>query len=894
VRPLRTFFSRVRGLVRARQLDRDLQHEIAAHLDEATEEYLRQGLSPTEARRTALRNFGGVTRTEEAYRDAGSFMWVEHLRRDVRHGVRALLRSAGFSFVVLVVLAIGTGAITSVFVLLNTIVLQPLPFPQSDRLVVVKHSAPGLNLDEVGLSSGLYFHYSQRARSLDSLAVYSDSVLNLRVPGSGTERVYVTYAGVALFQVLRAKPALGRLFTEEDGLPGFMNMRWTVPILLSHDFWVGHLGRDPDVVGRILTINENPRRVVGVLPEGFVFPDRHTQIWMLMEVPRATANFARVFNWNAVARLRPGATVSSAQAELGHILPQIVGDYRDATTERLAEVKLSPFVTPLKSDVIGDVAHVLWTLFGGMALLLVIACANAAGLFAVRAEHRRREIAVRHALGAHRRHVARMFFTEALVLTFAAAAFGLLLAKGLLWGVLAFAPVELPRSAEIALDGVAVTFAAGLAVLMAGFYGALSVRRQGWSLTVNLLRGDHGATGNRGGHFGRDPFIVLQVALALTLMAGSALMVKTYRNLSQRDLGFSAERLLTVEFGLPSRKADQHARIYHDVVERVSRLPGVERASAASFVPLTAGEDVYPVQTGATPVAFKFFLPGYFQTMATPILEGDGFDVGGLTTAPYPVLVSAALARRLYPGQRAVGKTVRRLNEDGSIVTLGAGPVPAFTIAGVVGDVRETTLRQGPTEIVYVPVIEPRVEQSITPTNMTLAIRTRIAPLEVGAAVRDAIATVDPGLSVGQVRTMDSIVLAARAREAFVGALLLLAAAVSLFLGVVGIYGSVAHVVTRRTREIGIRMALGARRGEVVRMVVMGSMWTVLAGAALGLVVAFAGTRMLSALLFGVEPRDPAILLAVTAVLLSAAVAAALVAAQRAARVAPVIAIRSE
>jgi hypothetical protein len=280
--------------------------------------------------------------------------------------------------------------------------------------------------------------------------------------------------------------------------------------------------------------------------------------------------------------------------------------------------------------------------------------------------------------------------------------------------------------------------------------------------------------------------------------------------------------------------------------------------------------------------------------METPIVEGDDIAVGARVTAPYPVLVSRALARRLYPGESAIGKTVRRLNEDGTVVEMGAGPVPAFTIVGVVAGVRETTLRQGPTEIVYVPVIEPRVEQSLTPTNMTLAIRTRIAPVSVAAAVRDAIATVDPALSVGQVRTMNAIVRAARAREAFVGALLLGAAGVSLFLGVVGIYGSVAHVVTRRTREIGIRMALGARRGEVVRMVVTGSMWAVLAGAALGLVVAFAGTRLLRALLFGVDPRDPVIFLAVTGVLLSAAMAAALVAAGRAARVAPVIAMRSE
>jgi predicted permease len=480
----RVFLSRLGGLIHGRRLDQDLRQEIASHLEEAAEEYVRQGLSLTEARRAALRNFGGVAQAEEAYREHLSFRWLDHWRRDLRHAARALHRRAGSSLIVVIVLATGVGAITSVFALLNRIVLQPLPFAQSDRLVVIEHAAPGVNLDRVGISSGLYFYYSRHARSLESLAVYSENVLNLTVPGAGTERVHVTYAGVALFQVLRPKPALGRLFTAEDGRPGFMNMTWTVPVLLAHDFWVDHFGADPNVVGRILTINNNPRRIVGVLPDEFAFPDRHTQVWMLVEPPRESADFARRFGYNAVARMRPGVTAAAAQAELARLVSQIAGVYADATPQRIAEVRLAPVVTPLKSAVIRDVAQVIWTLFGGMALLLLIACANVAGLFLVRAEDRRREIAVRQALGATSRHVARLFFTEALVLTTAAAGLGLLLAKSLLSVVIALVPAELPRTAEIRLDGVAIMFAAGLAVLMAAFYGALAVRRQGRSLTA--------------------------------------------------------------------------------------------------------------------------------------------------------------------------------------------------------------------------------------------------------------------------------------------------------------------------------------------------------------------------------------------------------------------------
>ena len=891
---LRIFLARVRGLIQADRLDCDLQQQIASHLEEAADEYVRQGLSPEEARRAALRRFGDVGRAQEAWRDARSFVSLDHLQRDVRHTVRSLRRSTGFSLVVLIVLAMTTGAVTSVFALLNSVVLRPLPFPESDRLAVVRHSAPGLGLEDAGLSSGLYFHYLERVQSFESLAVYRERVLlNLRVPGVGTERVHVTYASAALFEVLRTTPALGRLFTEEDGRPGFMNTKWTIPILLAHDFWVDRLGADPTIIGRILTVNNNPREVVGVLPDGFTFPRADTQIWMLLEPPKITANFARNFNWDAVARMRPGVTAPFAQAELAHVVSGLEGVYPDATRERMGEVRLTPVVTPLKSAVIGDVAHVIWLLFGGMGFLLLIGCANAGSLFLMRAEHRAREMAVRRALGAHGPHLARLFFIEALMLTGAAAAIGLLLANGILSAVIALAPLELPRAAEIKVDRMAVLFAAAVAVSMAAFYGVLSVRRHGPSLTVGFLGDGQWATGRRGGRWGPDALVVLQVALALSLMAGSALMVKTYRNLSQRELGFSPDDVLTVEIGLPSRKAGQHVRIYHDLVERVRRFPHVDNASAASFVPLTASEDLFPVEAGATPVPFKFFVPGYFQTMGTPILEGERFAAGEQVTAPFPVLVSAALARRLYPGERAVGKTVRRLNEDGSIVDM-LGPVPPFTIAGVVADVRETTLRDSPTEIVYIPVIDPPVEQSIVPTNMRLVVRARVPPLSLATAVRKVVADVDPDLSVGQIRTMDSIVGAARAREAFVGVLLLLAAAVSLFLGAIGIYGSVAQVVRRRTREIGIRMALGAGRAEVVRMVAAGSVRAVLVGSALGLAVSLPATRMLGTLLFGVDAHDPIVLLAVTGGLVSAAGGAALLAARHAARVAPLVALRSD
>ncbi|HVW05320.1 MAG TPA: FtsX-like permease family protein [Vicinamibacterales bacterium] len=758
----------------------------------------------------------------------------------------------------------------------------------------ITHAAPGLHAGEVGLSDGLYYHYRDHASSFEALGIYDDtSVLGLSLPDESRERVTVTYTSATLFRVLHVAPEVGRLFTDEDGAPGFMDGRWQIPVLLSHDLWASRFGSDPAIVGRLVTLGQLARRVVGVMPAGFAFPDAHTQIWMLQEPgPAATVDFGRSFRWHAVARLQRQATDASARAELTALLPQVEGRYRDATAARIATLQLAPIVTPLKDATIGDVSRVLWTLFGAMTLLLAIACANAATLFVVRAEHRRQEVAVRQALGASRAQIARLFFVEAILLTTTAAALGIILARGLVSAVLALTPVELPRWTEIHVDTAPILFAFALAALIAVFYGLLSARHQG-HVADDLRRGGRAASTGQPRRV-RDPFVIAQIALALMLMTGSALMVRTYHALAQRRLGFSAEHLLTVDIGLPYREAEQHVRIYHDLVERIRGLSGVERASAATFAPLTPPSNSWPLDGSGVPVSFKYFVPGYFQTMGTAIVEGERFATDAPVSEPYPVLVSATLARRLYPGQRAIGGTIRQLTSEGEPITLGAHAVPPMTIAGIVDDVRETSLREEPPAIVYVPIIEPKVDQSNMPTEMTVFVRTTGAPLASLDAVRAAIKSVDPNMDIGRVQDMDAIVAAARSRETFVGTLLVLAALVSIVLGVIGIYGSVAHVVRHRTREIGVRLALGATRVDVVRLVISGTVRAVAIGAAIGLAAAFTGTRALRSLLFGVEPTDPFTFAIVTMTLVAAALAAASLAARAATRVSPSIAMRNE
>jgi putative ABC transport system permease protein len=892
---VRRFLSRLTGLVRRRSIDAELRQEIASHLDEACEEYIRQGLSPQDARSAALRSFGGVVQIEEEYRDRASFRPIEDLWRDLRYGLRSLRHAVGFSVAVLAVLSIGIGGMATVFTLLNRIVFQPLPYPSADRIVVLKHAAPGLGLPEVGLSSGLYFHYLEHARSLEGLGVYTTTASTFRGDSATAERVELTYTSSGVFSVLGVPPAIGRLFTEDDGASGFMNMTWAVPVLLSHEFWFDHFGHDPAVVGRLIVIGDRTRRVVGVMPEGFAFPNHRTQIWMMLEPPRSTANFASVFNWNAVAKLRPGVAPFAAETDLRSVMPRIIGAYHDATPERFAEARLNPRVIPLKSVVIADIEHVLWTLFAGMFVLLIIAWTNASALFAVRADQRDRETAVRLALGAHRHQVIRMFIVEAMVLTVGATFFGILIARGLIAAAISTVPELLPRASEVRIGGVEIGFLTFVATGLGLFYGFAPSYRGIRRPTVSLAGSGQRVIDNRRSWLGIDPMIALQVTLALTLMVGSALMLQTYRNLSNSRLGFAADHLVTIQLNLPGSKANQHVRIYNAIADRIARQPNVESASLASFVPLTQSEHTYPVLSGASPIPFKFFTPGYFQTMQVRVVEGQSLARGEQSSVAFPVLVSRALARRLYPGATAIGRPIRRLNEDGSIVTLGLkGPVPAFVIAGIVDDVREVSLREPPTELVYVPLLDPPVEQSIVPTSMMLVVRVRVDPSQLMPSIRDAIRQVDSTLSVGRVQAMETIVKNARSREAFVGFLLSLAAAASMFLGTIGIYGNVSQVVKRRTREIGIRLTLGARPIEVVRMAAADQLRTLVAGATTGLFVAFAAARTLRSLLFGVDPGEPAILALVLIAICAAGVAAALLAASRAARIDPASALRVE
>jgi predicted permease len=466
-----------RNLLRRGRVERDLDDELRATFQLLVEENLEAGMAPDDARRAARLELGSLDALKDHVRDVRAGASMHRLARDLRYALRSLVKHPGMSLTLVITFALGSAGVTATFALVNAILLQPLPYPESERLVAVKHAAPGLGLAETGLSSGTYFHYRDHAQTFETLAVYSETVLNLSSPDAGTERVEVTYAGPELFTALKTRPIVGRLFTAEDGRPGFMDMRWPIPVLLSHELWQRRYGGAEDVIGGTITLNDRARRVVGVLPQGFAFPRAETQIWMLFIPSERTSNFARDLEHGAIARLRPGVTAAAAAAELARILPSIEGVYADATAARLAEVQLTPIVVPLREALVGDVRPLLLLLFGGMAVLLLVACANTANLSLLRAEHRQREMAVRTALGARTGDLVRLFVSEAALVSAAGAALGLWLADLALKAIVLFTPVRLPRVWEVDLDVWVLAFTCSLAALGTLLFGGASFLR---------------------------------------------------------------------------------------------------------------------------------------------------------------------------------------------------------------------------------------------------------------------------------------------------------------------------------------------------------------------------------------------------------------------------------
>jgi predicted permease len=818
-------------------------------------------------------------------------------RTEIGQMLRRLARRPGFAAAAVLTLALGIGATVAIFTVVYGVLLRPFPYADSERLVGLWHSAPALGMDQLNQSYGSYTLYRERARTIEDAGLYD--VTSFNVAGSGEpERLIGARATASVFSVLGVTPIAGRFFSAEEDAPEGPDV-----LILSHGFWQRRFAGSPDAVGAVLQLDGKPWEVIGVMPAGFAFPDDRVEIWV--PHPISTESLSEVdFSFDAVARLRPGVTVEQASAELDALLPELPEAYPGALSQQLLEESgIEAFANSLRDDRVGDVRRVLWVLLAAVGFVLLIACANVANLLLVRTEGRQRELAVRLAMGASRGRLARGLMAESVFL----AALGGLLGVGLaavgIRGLARLDPGTLPRLAEIRVDAPVLAFAL-LVSLVAGLaFGVLpSLRLRGRVLGAALAEGGRGAVAGRESRHVRDVLVVAQVVLAVVLLFGSALMIRTFQALIGVDPGFDRASVLTLRLTLHGEErygeAEARARFWTRLIDEARVLPGAARAATVLNLPLTDGDtnpgliiEDFPPQPGDPPLVARQNLvsDGYFETLGIPILRGRGLDRRDVDQRRPSAVVSAAFARRVWGETSPLGKRLKRgLPTEQS--------APWYEVVGVAGGVRDDDLTADPVEMVYFPLIAQEGDETgWTPWSMSLAVAVEGGdPARLGPAVRDLVRRLDGELPVIRMRTTAEITRGAMARTTFTMALLGVASVIALVLGSIGIYGVLSHSVAQRTREIGVRLALGAGPGTVFGALVGQGLRLTGVGVVLGLAGAVVAGRVLGALLFGVEAGDPLSLIAVVALLILVAAAASFVPAQRAARIAPTEALRYE
>ena len=824
------------------------------------------------------------------------------LMTSIRATVRGFRKSPGFLILTALTLALGIGATAALFTVVNAVLIRPLPYPEPERVVYVQQSAPGLGLDDAQMSDAIYLLYRKENKVLEDLGIYWDGAITLT---GGQEPARLGAAGLtpSVFRILRVPPELGRSFVEDDGKPGA-----ELVTVLSHALWQTRFGGDPKVVGTKIQVDGVTRSVVGVMPESFRFPTSDVQLWVPMVIDPAKLSPGN-FNYSGVGRLRPGVSYDRASKELSALvwrIPEAMGD-SGISREMIEQAKLAVAAKPLRDRVVGDIERTLWLLLGSVGLILLIACANVANLFLVRAESRQREVAVRTAIGASRWEIARVFLGESLSLSILGGVAGLALAAAGVRFLVALQPQGIPRLEEIGVDGTVVLFTALLALLSGLLIGAFAAFRYGSpDLVPALKEGGRGGTVGKARHLARQVLVVVQVSMALVLLVGAGLMIRSFWRLANVDPGIHPEGVLTVNLSLPESEYESSTRtaqLYAQLLEKVRNLPGVAEAGTNTVLPLSNGNSMssHMIEDQPTPesslppmLGTRFVSPGYFEALGIPLIEGRSFDRIDPERAEDGVVVSRSVARHFWPNGSALGK---RLTQGGP-----GEPIDKwFTIIGVVGDVREQGLHQKPVEAVYYAVRRMNPDGDggggeWVPRDFALVVKAKpgVDPAGLVGAVRQAVWSIDPKLPLSGVRTMEKVVERSMARTSFTMLLLGIGAAVALLLGAVGIYGVISYIVSQRTQEIGVRMALGAQRSDVSGMVMKEGLLLAVLGIGSGLALSFAATRAMKALLYEVSTTDPATFIAVPLLLALVALLASYVPARRAAGVEPLEAIRYE
>jgi predicted permease len=873
----------------------EIVDELSQHLEDRYRELIAGGASHEEATRLALADFqnGNVLAqkmaslrqahvTVSTTLGAPTGHVVSDLWQDLRHAARIFWKQPAFAATAVVTLALGIGATTAIFSVVYTVLLKPLPFHEPDRLVTLRQHAP----HGAGTNHGpaTYLTYRENQKAFEAIGAWDPTEVSI-TGGRDPERVQALLVSASTLPLLRVQPVLGRIFSTEDDTPGN-----PLRVLLTYGYWQRRFGGAENVVGQALAIDGRAVEVIGVLPASFKFLRTRPEIVLPMPLD-ASAPRGISFGFQALARLKPGVTLAQANADVARLISLLPPVF--------ARLELRPNVRPLADDVIGNVGEILWILMAAVGVVLLIACGNVANLFLVRAEGRQQELAMRAALGASRGRITRALLAESVVLALAGGVVGVALAQAATGLLRTMAPAEeLPRVDEIGIDLTVLVFTLVVSVLSGALFGLFAVLRFGSPTIAALKEGGRSASDAPARHRTHNALVVGQVALALTLLIVSGLLIRTFVALRQVDPGFTRpEEVQTFVIAIPPgliSDPQQVARTFESTAERLAQVPGVGSVGLSSSITMDGEDNGNPIEVeggasvlegqGVPPLRrFKSFAPGYFETMGIRLVAGRSITWSEIHQRRPVIVISGSLAREVWgEPARALGKRVRGC----------CGPeMPWREIVGVVGDERDDGLTRPPTAIVYWPMLN----ESYRWRTMAYAVRSsRVGTPGLLRELEQAVWSVNPNLPLAGVQTLEEIQAQSMAQTSFALVMLGIAASVALLIGVVGIYGVIAYAVAQRTREIGVRMALGAQIADVRKVFLRHGLWLTATGILIGIGVAMVVTRVMSTFLFGVGPMDPVTYAAVSGTLAAVALIGTYLPARRATRVDPLVALRAE
>jgi predicted permease len=883
-----------RAALRRSQVESEMDAEMRFHVEAYAEDLMRSGVTREEAMRGARIEFGGIERVKEEGRKVRGISFLETAIQDLRFASRMLRKNPGFTTLAVLTLALGIGASAAVFSLVNAMLLKPLPYPQPDRIVLPELvSPPGINIGSEYFPWGqIQFRMMTRdAHPFQAVGAFQNDSFNLT--GSGDASFLDGYrASAEFFPALGITPALGRTFTAEEDQPGH-----EYEVILSDRLWREQFGRDRGILGRAVQLNGYAYTVVGVMPAGFEFPraeempssfnfPREAQLWVPLAIPAEPKGGPSELA--VIGRLKPGLTIQQAQAAM-----DLVRQHAEAQDPQW-KGWFNARIVPLARQVVGDTRRPLQLMLGAVGIVLLIACSNVANLLLARSLGRRREFTLRAALGAGRARLIRQLLTESLLIAVAAGAVGIFIACAGIDFAKIFGPSSIPRLREVTLDFSVFAFALGISVFTGILFGlapAIGTTRE--NLVDSLKEGGHRSVGSPASPRLRNALLVSQVALALVLVISAGLMTRTFLRMLGADGGFNAERVLTFQLSLPALKYADESHIvalYRNALERLRSVPGVESAGIGETVPMGGEGESTGIRMPDHPPAsqkevlfanYTIISPGYFSTVGTALLRGRDFLETDTARSLPVAIVNVAMEKKYWPGQSAIGKQVGP----------GSKRFPLLAIVGVVPDVKHISLREETAPEMYVLYTQKPWPSML---NMRVALRTKADPASMTGSAREAVHSIDPDLPLAKVATLMTLVDDSMSQPRFSMLLLACFGLLALLLASIGMYGVISYSVMQRTREIGIRMALGAERRSVFGMVLGEGARLAGLGIAIGLLAALAVTRLMASFLYGVQPTDPLTFLAVSLLMVGITLLACYLPARRATRVDPTVALRYE